>query len=241
MATAVGRELPVCLLCRVSVKAKDRRKIHSATTGHVIPVLNEFVSELGLLSTDPVIHANAFLCRPCLRSVENLIKLREDVKKKEAELRQQMDKVREAYRLQRVNTTEYQAEQQPHHRTPDKRPADVAGLETPTFTTKQRRYNTPIRKTLQTMIPAGSSPAVAVSSTVVCSNIVYRGKVDVDSMFLPVGACERKGKGKGTHDPKVVWSQEACERCCEEKSQDSCTTGNDGYKSETTCPEYLDT
>ena len=26
-----GRELPVCLLCRVSVKLKNRRKIHSTT------------------------------------------------------------------------------------------------------------------------------------------------------------------------------------------------------------------
>ncbi len=86
---------PVCLLCRSSAKPKDRRKVHSPSTGHIIPVLDEFLSQLRPLSTEIVLAASAFLCRPCVRNVEKLLKLREDVMKKEAELL--VDRVGEAY------------------------------------------------------------------------------------------------------------------------------------------------
>ncbi len=164
-----------------TAKLKDRRKVHSPFTGHVIPVLDEFVSQLRPLSTEIVLGASAFLCRLCVRNVEKLLKLRDDVMK-EAELRQLVDRVGEAYGLQHVTPEERQAEEPPRHRTPEKCTAEEAGLETATSKSamKRRRYDTPVRSTLQGTVPTGTSPAVAVSVIATCIYVC----IDIDYKFV---------------------------------------------------------
>ncbi len=153
-----AKERPECLVCRTAVNPKDRRKIRSPSTEHVIPILSEFIGELNPPSTNTILHDGAFLCRPCLRSLEKLRKLRQEVKFKETELRQQMDKVGHVYGLRRESPTE------PQHRTPEKRRAVEAGLDSSIPSPKRRRYDTPVRRALHQMVPTGSSPAVAVST-----------------------------------------------------------------------------
>ncbi len=75
-----------------------------------------------------------------------------------------MDKVGEVYGLRRFIGDRESRPVHPQHRTPDMRKAAEADIDTPTSAPKQRRYDTPVRRTLGQMVPMGSSPAVTVST-----------------------------------------------------------------------------
>ena len=91
-----------CLTCQAErLQANNRRQLHSNSTKHLVPLLQEHVCHpsAGLL----VLHDDAFLCRPCLcfrKLEEKLQKLKEDTRKleelKEALLRSCMDHLAES-------------------------------------------------------------------------------------------------------------------------------------------------
>lgn len=84
--------------------------------------------------------------------------------KKEADIKQCVDGLRDLYGRER-----YEDQQGiPSRSTPQKCSAPTDELCTSTSydahaIVKRRRYDTPTRRTFQTMVPSGTSPAVAVS------------------------------------------------------------------------------
>ncbi len=123
------------------LQTTERRKLFSPSTEHVRPFMKVLFEEHQ--KTLETLEPEAFVCRSCLRSVEKLKKLREDTSTKENELKEQIERIHGS-----------------SQGTPSKRTASDAGFETPKG--KRKLYDTPTRKTLDTMVP-GASPAVVVS------------------------------------------------------------------------------
>ena len=69
------------------LQANNRRRLHSDSTKHLVPLLQELVCHP---SARLVLHNDIFLCRPCpcFRKLEKLQKLREDARKLEEELKE---------------------------------------------------------------------------------------------------------------------------------------------------------
>ena len=149
-----------CLTCQAEgLQANNRRRLHGDSTKHLVPLLEELVCHP---SAGLVLHDDAFLCRPCFRKLEKLQKLREDTTKLEEELKEALrsciDRLAESGGIVHQDTG---TDGEIH--TPSKREADSAGLATPIHHAKRARYTTPIRRTLQLMVPKSNSPQVAVS------------------------------------------------------------------------------
>ena len=159
-----ARMVVVCCLCRSLLQTKERRKLHSDSTKHVVPVLLEFAGSHGTQATRTVFHPQACLCRSCLRSIEKLQQLRDDLQAKENQIKQQMGRVLESHGLASADT--HEEEPQQLHTPRKKRSAAEAEFESPcgVRTPKRRCYDTPTRESLKRVCPTGSSPAVAVSS-----------------------------------------------------------------------------
>ena len=92
----MSTDVEMCSLCQTTLKQKERRKLHSDATKHVLPTLLEFCSTLQTPATETIFDSEAFLCRPCVRSIEKLHKLRADLREKETEIKQKIDRVVEA-------------------------------------------------------------------------------------------------------------------------------------------------
>ena len=160
---------PACLLCQKVEKARERRVIRSSQNASSI--LLQYMSDLQPSSRTAILHDGAVMCRPCLRSVEKLHKLKEETKKLDDDIRQKMERVMEPYTIQPVDdpvqfcTPEKRAStSQEATPTSQRRKRARTAEETQLFipTSKRGRYDTPTRTTLQKMVP-GASPAVAVS------------------------------------------------------------------------------
>ena len=67
----------------VNVEGERASKLHSDSTEHVLPILLEFSSTLHSSATETIFHSEAFVCRPCVRSMETLQKLRADPRDKD--------------------------------------------------------------------------------------------------------------------------------------------------------------
>ena len=146
--------MDVCSLCQCSLKsASQRRKLHGGSLKHVVSILQELVGELWIPATETLFHPEAFLCRPCVRNLQKLCKLKEDLRDKEGEIRQLIDRAMDAHGLVQESFS-----------TPvRKRSAAAADRDSPTSKEKRKRYDTPTRDSLDRMIPTEESPAVAVS------------------------------------------------------------------------------
>ena len=92
---------PMCVLCLRPIKAKERLILHNPASRHVIPVLEEFLSELYSVPTAAVLLADSSICRTCMRSIEKYQRLRKDLSNMESEIRPKMDKLGERYGLSR--------------------------------------------------------------------------------------------------------------------------------------------
>lgn len=171
----------MCSLCQSAVKAKERRKLHSDSTKHVLPVLLEFSGALETPATETLFHSKAFLCRPCVRNVEKLQKLRGDLREKETEIRQQIDRLVQAHGLERAPSRQDEPEQGTTPRK--KRSASAAEFESPTGRVKRRHYDTLTRESLQRMCPTGVSPVVAVSC--MCLRSLTTQTLALFNNFLP--------------------------------------------------------
>ena len=62
-------------------KSSDRRKLYSVSTRHVHSVLEEVVAGVFPNAVDILLPADAYMCRPCVRSVEKLTVLRHDTRR----------------------------------------------------------------------------------------------------------------------------------------------------------------
>ena len=141
-----------CLTCQAERLQVNNR---SDSTKHLVPLLQELVCHP---SAGLVLHDDAFLCCPCFRKLKMLQKLREDTRKLEEELKEAllhscMDRLAESGGIAHQNTG---TDGEIH--TPSKREADNAGLATPIHPTKRAGYTTPIRRTLQLMVPKSNLP-----------------------------------------------------------------------------------
>ena len=68
-----------------------RRSLHTAANHGVVSAVSEIVDGLfGRSSVSVILPSEASLCRPCLRSVEKLVKIRKEVLEKEEEIRQKV-------------------------------------------------------------------------------------------------------------------------------------------------------
>lgn len=177
---------PVCLLCRTTVTTKDRRIIRS--TKNAEPVLLEYMSELRPSSKAAILHDRAFLCRPCLRSVDKLHNLRQETKKLEADIKHKIEYVIEPYRQQdQRQRVDEQISMQ--FCTPEKRTSEVAEPLTPTGASNQDRYDT---LTVQRKKRPRSSGAEAGPFTPTTS-ATKRGRYDTPTRttlhkMIPVGS-----------------------------------------------------
>ncbi len=88
-----------------------------------------------------------------MRNLEKLCKLKEDLRDKEGEIRQLIDRAMDTHGLVRES---FSAPVRKHS-------AAAADIDSPTSKVKRKRYDTPTRDSLDRMIPTGESPAVAVS------------------------------------------------------------------------------
>ena len=146
--------MDVCSLCQCLLKsARQRRKLHGGSLKHVVSILQELVGELWIPATETLFHTKAFLCQPCMRNLEKLCKLKEDLRDKEGEISQLIDRAMDAHGLVQESFS-----------TPvRKRSAAAADMDSPTSKVKRKHNDTTTRDSLDRMIPKGESPAVAVS------------------------------------------------------------------------------
>ena len=157
-----------CVACS-EITATNRRKLYSDATRHVVPVLCEIASKVypgsSVIPSESE-KATAYLCKACFRSVEKLIKLRQDAVQLEAAVADSVRRVGDRLGVERACTSE----SSDVRLTSRKRPA-TALEDSPAsrWPAKKRRQapNTPCRLFLEQTI-AVDSPAVAVSSHWLC-------------------------------------------------------------------------
>ena len=187
-----------CILCRAVLKKKNRCKITNYEE-----VRQVIIEELQPSSGAEAIVSGTFLCRTCLRNIEKLIKLRKEVQKCEEELRRQINVVAAQFGLTR-DTTE--ATTTSTTTTPR---AGRRGREEPTTrspATKRRRYDTPVRRQLQQMVPTELSPAVSVSCLYRPSYSPYASPYEcLLYVYTCKGFGQRTRKSQSSSDFKVVW------------------------------------
>ena len=93
----------LCAVCREGiVDSRNRRSVHSSATRHVLPVLLELAADVfpNQSASNVLFPADAHMCRTCLRSVEQLMKLKQDVHSKEQQLRERIECTGQAYGLE---------------------------------------------------------------------------------------------------------------------------------------------
>ena len=75
----------MCSLCQSTLKKKEHRKLHSDSTEHVLPIMLEFSGTLQSSSdgNHRSLKFSKCFCRPCVRSIETLQKLRADPRDKD--------------------------------------------------------------------------------------------------------------------------------------------------------------
>jgi len=92
--------VPCCsLCCRLLPGAGERRVLHSASTVPVWSVLCRTATELFPGNVETVFPCKSYLCKPCVRGVEKLIKLKEDVLREEQQLREKVTRAGEGKAL----------------------------------------------------------------------------------------------------------------------------------------------
>ena len=202
----------MCIICLRPIKVKERLILNNPASRHVIPVLEEFLSELYTVPTAAVLLADSSICRTCMRSIEKYQRLRKDSSNMESEIRPKMDKLGERYGLSRREkgvAVDRADQRTPEKRTPEKRTAEKAGFGTPCGVLKCKKYDIPIRKALQRMVPTGSSPAVAVSlfachaaCGITCTIIHF-------IPFTESGSCEGEREVSCTLHTKVIGFEKA--------------------------------
>lgn len=78
-----------CIVCRKDVpKSTMRRRLYSEATKHVVPVLHEIGGDIFPVQCVSSILPNTdatFLCRPCFRDAEKLLRLRKEVSQLESQ------------------------------------------------------------------------------------------------------------------------------------------------------------
>ena len=181
---------PVCILCAHTLaRLENRRKLHSPASKHIFPLLSGLVEEMYPHAVETIIHPKSFVCRPCLRGLEKLRTLREDVEKKE-EVRMQVKHAGEAYGLQALAASGINLGRSPTSRGSTSRGTPPPSPErrsdgTPSRTaihssevsmrkrtavdfsestpSKRQQIDTPTRRAIHQIQHTGTSPAVAVS------------------------------------------------------------------------------
>lgn len=126
-----------CVVClRLLEKTSDRRRLHSVSTKKVHSVWKEVVAGVFPNAVDAFLPVDAYLCRPCMRLVEKLTKVKQDARYQEQEL---MERIKRAGEARGLSTTDEAAACVGHergelpsaNRTPEKRSHSLAALETP--------------------------------------------------------------------------------------------------------------
>ena len=79
-----------CVLCKATSKPATRHLVHSSRNEHLRVILEEFVTEFYPDSVSVMLPPHS---RPCARNLEKLKSLRDELNRKEAELRGQVNVV----------------------------------------------------------------------------------------------------------------------------------------------------
>ena len=82
-----------CVLCKATTKPSARRLVRSSRNEHLKVILEEFVAEVYSDSVSVMLPPHSWLCRTCARNLEKLKSLRDELNRKEAELRGQVNAV----------------------------------------------------------------------------------------------------------------------------------------------------
>jgi len=177
---------PSCCLCaRLLHKAGERRVLRSPATSHISNAIKHVAAELFPGSVDVLFPSNAYLCKVCVRSVEKLLRLRENLKKEEQDFRARLTSVGEKKGLSASSHFQPDEGQSSgklpelllvtarfHVRnstfvgtasvqlTPRKATAST-GVETPSPKRRRTLQDTPTRRALQ-QVAAVDSPVVSV-------------------------------------------------------------------------------
>ena len=173
---AVQHRLPMavddCVVCTRPTQPKSCKILHSPANKDVLGVLEGYVAE----SADPtaVLPQSTWLCTACSRYLLKVSRLKDEVKKMEEIIRQQVLGICSRSGQLHITgsaTTSFASRDDPTAvprsvMTPAKRTADShSGTETSSTPKRYRYSTTPVRRTLHRMqTPHGSSPAVTVSS-----------------------------------------------------------------------------
>ena len=152
-----------CILCESVIHSNQRRRLQAESARNVLCFLLEYCSNQPQVLQQP----GSFICRPCVKLVECTQKKRKDLKQNEAIIKQYIDKL-----LQKSdNGDREEFSQEESTCAMQKRTASEAELPvTPNRLQKRFRYETPIRETLNRMLPVASSPAVTVSDNTFDTN-----------------------------------------------------------------------
>ena len=139
--------MAACSLCNVSLKTTaERRKVYSAASKPVVPLLRETVSEVyGRDALREVFLPDSKLCRPFHRHLERTMKSKKEIQEHMVELIQQVRRLGEAHGVQREIDV---------LRTPPKRQASSSEAEDSPASKRRAvafQKSTPVRRTLQRM------------------------------------------------------------------------------------------
>ena len=158
-------ETDACLLC--SKSPVKRRPLHSVSNHHLIPILVELLKEIFNSSVDKtILPPDSWVCPACIRAVERVRKLREDLRKVEGQLRAQLKQAGESCRLQVSQSALLQDTTLSSTPTSSRK---RSAPPTPTGSLSEKRRalafgtSTPVRTTMDCMMASADSPAVAVS------------------------------------------------------------------------------
>ena len=135
----------------------------------MVPVLNDVaVQVFGRDADSLALPPDAAVCLPCLRSVDKLVKLREDLRAQESEIHQQVRRAGESIGMQTSGVQAAETLGSPLSRR--QRPVTSTHVDLPTPDEGVMSQSTPVRKARSSRLLAqGNSPAVAASTRILCS------------------------------------------------------------------------
>ena len=149
--------MDACILCKIHLA--KRRKLYGTSNQQVLKSLKEFVVDLfGEEAIRIILPSSAALCLRCIRKLEQLQKVKQDLEQKEKDVRNEIKKIGEDNQLLVSTAENIQI-------TPTRKRAASQGLSS--SSKKRRKLSsevcTPVQQTLNVMTASEDSPAVAVS------------------------------------------------------------------------------
>ena len=157
-----------CSVCLDEVPdSRSRRRLHSDSTIHVLPILRSLGDATGYNDRDGVI------CRPCLRDAEKILRLRRELEQLECKMKANLKRPTEQSESgghgSTASTTPTGSPSQPHHGGRKRLQSERQKSQSPLQPSPKRRLIATPTRTFMQQTHVAKSPAVAVSCYCCCT------------------------------------------------------------------------